>query len=93
MTIESLKKNILTFKIVICIIINFLKLRNLHNSIMSSNLVNKLSLIKDLTKMSYDVITFNFVSVIFHGLPLYMKFKKLIRKFKKVNVKVSDNTN
>jgi hypothetical protein len=93
MALESIKKRILTLKIVICIIINFLRLRNLHNSIMSSNLINKLALIKDLTKLSYDIITFNFVSVMFNSLPLYMKIKKIFRKLKKPHINIFDETN
>ena len=52
---------------------------------MSSNLINKLTLVKDLTKMSYDIITFNYISVMFNSLPLYMRFKKLFRSMKKSN--------
>jgi len=88
MVFENTKKRLLTIKIVTCIIINFIRLRNLHNSIMSSNLINKLTLVKDLTKMSYDIITFNYISVMFNSLPLYMRFKKLFRNMKKSNLNV-----
>ena len=83
MVFENTKKRLLTIKIVTCIIINFVRLNNLRNSIMSSNLINKLTLVKDLTKMSYDIITFNYISVMFNSLPLYMQFKKLFRNMKK----------
>lgn len=83
MVFENTKKRLLTVKIVTCIIINFVRLNNLRNSIMSSNLINKLTLVKDLTKMSYDIITFNYISVMFNSLPLYMRFKKLFRNMKK----------
>ena len=86
MVFENTKKRLLTIKIVTCIIINFVKLKNIRNSIMSSNLINKLTLVKDLTKMSYDIITFNYISVMFNSLPLFMRFKKLFRNMKKSNV-------
>ncbi len=88
---ENTKKRLLTIKIVTCIIINFVRLRNLQKSIMSSKLINKLTLIKDLTKMSYDIITFNYISIMFNTLPLYMRFKKLFRNMKKNNVDETNN--
>ncbi len=77
---EKTKKKLMTLKLVICIIINFLKLRELHTSVMSSNLINRLSLVKDLSKMTYDIITLNLVSIMCNTLPLYGRIKKMFRK-------------
>ncbi len=77
---EKTKKKLMTLKLVICIIINFLKLRELHTSVMSSNLINRLSLVKDLSKMTYDIITLNLVSIMCNTLPLYSRIKKMFRK-------------
>ena len=90
MKFDITKKRLLTIKIVTCIIINFLKLKNIHYSIMSSNLINKLTIVKDLTKMTYDIMTCNFIPVIFNTLPMYMKFKKIFKKMNKNKDKDKD---
>lgn len=80
MVFDSMKKKILTIKLISYIIINFLRLRDLHSKIVSSNLLNKLTLIKDLSKVSYDILTFNVISLLMNSVPLYFKIKKYYKK-------------
>ena len=75
MIFDKTKKKVLTIKLVSCIIINILKLRELHLKISSSNLIDRLVLLKDLSKFSYDILTFNIVSLVCNFFPLYSKLK------------------
>ncbi len=79
---EKTKKKIMTVKLVVCIIINFLKLREIQTSVMSGGLINKLSLVKDLSKMTFDIITLNIISILCNSLPLYNRIKKIFKKNK-----------
>lgn len=79
----NIKKNILTVQLISCIIINILKLRELHNKIMSSNLMNKLLIIKDISSITYDILTLNIISILCNGLPLYLKLKRVTDKILK----------
>ena len=76
----NIKKNLLTVQFISCIIINILKLRELHIKIMSSDLINKLVIIKDISSITYDILTFNVISMICNGLPLYLKLKRVSNK-------------
>lgn len=87
MSFEKTKKHLLTVKIVICIIINILRLRELHSRITSNKLINRLSILKDISKITYNIITLNLVSVLFSTIPLCMKIKKL---FKKAKIDISE---
>lgn len=78
MSLDKIKKQVLAIKFISYIIINVIRLRELQTNILNSDLVNKLSLLKDLSKMTYDLLTFNLVSFIFNGVPLIFKFKKLL---------------
>lgn len=78
MPFETTKKKILAVKFISCIIINILRLRELQTNIMNSNLLDKVSLIKDLSRISYDIISFNITSILFNSYPLYVKLKKII---------------
>jgi hypothetical protein len=79
----NIKKNLLTVQLISCIIINILKLRELHIKIMSSNLINKLLIIKDISSMTYDILTLNIISVLCNGIPLYLKLKNVSDKILK----------
>ena len=81
--LSDIKKNILTIQLISCIIINILKLRELHIKIMSSNLMNKLLIIKDISSMTYDILTLNIISILCNGLPLYLKLKRVTDKILK----------
>jgi hypothetical protein len=81
MLFSKTKKNIMTVQLISCIIINFLKLRELHTKIMSSKLINKVTIIKDLSSLTYDILTFNIFSFITTAIPLYRKLKRYLKKF------------
>jgi hypothetical protein len=80
MLFEKTKKHILTLKIVLVIIINLLKLRELHTKITSNKFINKLSILKDISKLTYNILTLNIFSVLFGTIPLCMKLKKFLKK-------------
>jgi hypothetical protein len=80
MIFDNTKKKILTVKLISCIIINILKLREIHSKISSSNLIDKFTLLKDLSKFSYDILTFNIVSLLCSFFPLYKRIKLKISK-------------
>lgn len=82
MILDKSKKNLLVLKIVICIIINILKLKQLYSNKQdkSSKLIDKLTVIKDFSKITYNVITLNVVAVLMNTIPLCMKIKKTFRK-------------
>ena len=82
MTFENTKKKIMTLKFVMCILINVLKLRELHTTIASSSLINNLNIIKDLTKVSYNILTFNLISVFYNTVPLLLKLRKFMKRNK-----------
>lgn len=85
MTFEKTKKHILTFKIVTCIIINFLRLKDLYSKISSNKLIENLAFIKDLSKITYNLLSFNLISVFYNTIPLLMKVKKIFGKPKQEN--------
>ena len=80
MSFEKTKKHILTIKVITCIIINFLRLKDLYSKISSNKLIDNLSLIKDLSKITYNLLTFNLISVFYNTIPLLIRFKKIFKK-------------
>ena len=76
MQFEKAKKSLLTVKLISYIIINILRLRELHTSICSNGLINKISIIKDFTKFGLDILSFNILSILINTLPYYRKIKK-----------------
>jgi len=82
MSFEKTKKRIITIKIITCIIINFLKLKDLYSTIASTKLIDRLVLFKDLSKLTYNVLTFNFIAIFYNSVPILMKFRKLFKREK-----------
>lgn len=80
MTFEYTKKHLLTIKIVTCIIINLLRLRELHTRITANKIINRLTIVKDISKITYNIITLNLISVVYTSVPLLMKLRKLFRR-------------
>ena len=84
--ISKVKKHILTVQIISIIIINFLKLRDIYSQIKSNKLISKLHIIKDLSTLFYDIMTFNVLSIFCNTIPMYFKLikftKRIIDKFK-----------
>ena len=79
MSINETKKYILTTKLISYIIINTLKIRELYTNLVSSKLVDKITLIKDLAKFSYDLITLNLFGIILNSSLYYNKLQKLYK--------------
>ena len=86
MQFEEAKKSLLSIKLISYIIINILRLRELHTSICSNGLINKISIVKDFTKFCLDILSFNILSIMINSLPYYRKIKKgysfVLNKFK-----------
>ena len=79
MSINETKKYILTTKLISYIIINTLKIRELYTNLVSSKLVDKITLIKDLAKFSDDLITLNLFGIILNSSLYYNKLQKLYK--------------
>jgi hypothetical protein len=77
MHFEKAKKSLISVKLISYIIINILKLRELHTSIESSNILNKINLVKDFAKFATDILSFNIMSIVVNSLPYYNKIKKI----------------
>jgi hypothetical protein len=89
MLIDKTKKYILTTKLISYIILNIIKIRELYTKFKSTKIFDKITLIKDLSKLSYDLITFNLFNIIINSSNYYNKIVKLykiiLEKIKKVN--------
>ena len=83
--ISDTKQNILIVQLVSNIIISILKIRDIYKKVTSKNLIEKFAMIKDISEFTYDLLTLNLFSILFHSLPLYLKLKKVtIRLFNKL---------
>lgn len=87
MAFDNTKKKILAIKFISCIIINFLRLRELQTNIINSSLVDKLTLLKDLSKMTFDLLTLNMMSLVCNTIPMYFKLKKIVKNIFNKNKK------
>ena len=89
MKFEKSKRSLLTLKLVSCIIINFLKLKEIYLNSNSNKLVGKINFIKDLSSFSLDLLSFNVISMALNIIPFYKKvrsvYKFIIEKIKKNN--------
>ena len=89
MLIDKTKKYILTTKLISYIILNIIKIRELYTKFKSTKIFDKITLIKDLSKLSYDLITFNLFNIIINSSNYYNKIVKLykiiLEKIKKIN--------
>lgn len=87
MTFESSKKSLLTLKLVSCIIINFLKLKEIYLNSNSNKLISKINFIRELSSFSLDLLSFNVVSMLVNIIPFYKKvrsvYKFVIEKVKR----------
>jgi hypothetical protein len=81
MKISHSKRSILSVHLIACIIINFLKLKELYSNIKSTKLIDKISYIKDFTNFSYDILNFNILSILLNIYPYYKKCKNMIKNF------------
>lgn len=73
------KDNILKIKILCVIILNIIKLRDIQYCCNSSNLINRLYDAKNISKLFYDILTFNIYSILISTITNYSTFKKLYK--------------
>jgi hypothetical protein len=76
MVFEKTKKNILKIKLILSIILNFLKLRDLQFSKDSTNISDKLYSIENINNILYDILNFNIFSISLNSVDYYKKIKK-----------------
>jgi hypothetical protein len=91
MILDKSKKSLLIIKIISCIIVNFLKLKDMYFDEKSNNIIDNIKSIKTLTKYGYDILTLNISSMVFNFFPVYRKLKKgllFIRNYSK-NIRIS----
>jgi len=74
--LESAKKYLSTTKLITYIIINILRLREIHNKLTSSSLLNKLIIIKDIAKFGLDIMSFNILTILLNSVGYYRNFRK-----------------
>lgn len=74
--LESAKKYLTTTKLVTYIIINILRLREIHNKLTSCSLLNKMIVIKDIAKFGLDIMSFNILTILLNSVGYYRKFRK-----------------
>jgi hypothetical protein len=91
MSYEFTKKSLISVKLISYIIINILKLRELHTSIQSNSFINKLYLIKDVSKIGLDIVSFNILSILVNTLPYYHKLKKIKNYIKNKFYKIKND--
>ena len=74
--LESAKKYLTTTKLVTYIIINILRLREIHNKLTSCSLLNRMIVIKDIAKFGLDIMSFNILTILLNSVGYYRKFRK-----------------
>jgi len=74
--LESAKKYFTTTKLITYIIINVLRLREIHNKLTSCSLLNKMIVIKDIAKFGLDIMSFNILTILLNSVGYYRKFRK-----------------
>ena len=75
MIIEETKKSILKIKLILSIILSFLKLRDIQFSRDSINIINKIDPIKEASNLFYDILTLNVFSILLNSMKYYKKIK------------------
>lgn len=75
MVLDSAKKYLTTTKLITYIIINILKLRELHMKLTSNSLLNKIIILKDIAKFGLDIMSFNILTVLLNSVSYYRKFR------------------
>jgi hypothetical protein len=75
MVLDSAKKYLTTTKLITYIIINILKLREIHMRLTSSSLLNKIIILKDITKFGLDIMSFNILNILLNSVSYYRKFR------------------
>jgi len=76
MNFENSKKYLTTTKLITYIIINIIKLRELHMKLTTGTLLNKIIIIKDIAKFGLDIMSFNILTILLNSVGYYKKFRK-----------------
>lgn len=76
MRLEFVKTYLTTTKLITYIIINILRLRELHMKLSSNSLLSKIMIIKDLSKFGLDLMSFNILTILLNSVSYYRKFRK-----------------
>jgi len=88
MIFEETKKNILKIKLISSIILSFLKLKDLHYSNDSTNIIEKFGSIKNMSNLFYDILSLNVFSILINFVQYYRKIKNgykfIINKIKNI---------
>jgi hypothetical protein len=82
MILEKSKKSLITIKLISYIIINTIKLRELYTKLKkndsSNKILNKIIFVKDMTKFTLDILSFNLLSILGNSISYYSKLKKVV---------------
>jgi hypothetical protein len=88
MIFEETKKNILKLKLISSIILSFLKLKDLHYSKDSTDIIEQIGSIKNMSNLFYDILSFNVFSILINFVQYYRKIKNgcsfIINKIKNI---------
>jgi len=76
-----MNKKLLVLNYISIIIINILKIRNLYNNLVSNNLLDTITLVKDISKFTFNLLNLNMVSIIYSTMSLYSSIKKNYKNF------------
>ena len=81
--LSEAKKEILTFKLISSIIINFLRIREIYGKIKDKNLIETVVTIKGCSGVIYDILTLNVVSLMYKTIPIYNTVRKIYKNIRK----------
>lgn len=81
--LSEVKKEILTFKLISSIIINFLRIRELYGKIKDKKLIETAVTIKDFSGVIYDILTLNIISLMYKTIPIYNTVRKIYKNIRK----------
>ena len=89
--LSDTKRSIMIVKLISTIIISILKIRSIYKNISDSILIEKFNFLKDISSLTYDILTLNILSIICNGIPIFSKLKKFTENIKKRFKKMSDD--
>jgi hypothetical protein len=71
-----MNKKILLLNYISIIIINIIKIRDLYNNLVSKKLLDTALLVKDISKFTINILSFNIISILYSSITLYGTLKK-----------------
>lgn len=71
-----MNKKILLLNYISIIIINIIKIRDLYNNLVSKKLLDTALLVKDISKFTINILSFNIISMLYSSISLYGTLKK-----------------